>query len=243
MVLGVLGGIGSGKSTVARLLVECGAESIDADALSHQVLRDPEVARRVRALFGDAVFGADGEVDRRRVAAVVFGGAGAREAGAGGADGAEREAADRAAADREAAVSETAVSETADRSRAKLESLEAILHPEIRRRIVEAIEVFRSRSDSSRRVLVLDVPLLIDTPLEQYCDAFLFVDATKAARRERTRGRGWSPDELERRESLQSAIERKRARADAVIENDGSLEALREKVERYFSTLVTDPRR
>lgn len=72
-VVGLTGGIGSGKSTVAALLAERGAVVVDADALARAATApggpayDPVVAR-----FGPAVVGADGALDRRRLAEVVF---------------------------------------------------------------------------------------------------------------------------------------------------------------------------
>ncbi len=71
-VVGLLGGVASGKSTVARQLCEMGAESLDADRVGHEVLRLPEVERAARARWGDAVFGDDGHLSRRAVAGIVF---------------------------------------------------------------------------------------------------------------------------------------------------------------------------
>ena len=74
VVLGIVGGIASGKSLVSRRLAELGAEVLDADRLGHEVLFDPEVKRAIRGRWGDEVFDADGQVDRRQLAAVVFAG-------------------------------------------------------------------------------------------------------------------------------------------------------------------------
>jgi dephospho-CoA kinase len=66
VVLGIVGGIASGKSLVSRRLAELGAEVLDADRVGHEVLFDPEVKRAIRGRWGDEVFDADGQVDRRR---------------------------------------------------------------------------------------------------------------------------------------------------------------------------------
>jgi dephospho-CoA kinase len=71
-LVGLAGGIASGKSEVARLLEELGAGRIDADRLGHEVLLDPEVMSRIREEFGDQVFDDQGAVDRRRLGALVF---------------------------------------------------------------------------------------------------------------------------------------------------------------------------
>lgn len=72
-VIGVLGGVASGKTFVARALAELGAGVLDADGVGHEVLRTPEVEEVVRRQWGEGVFGPDGHVDRKRLAEIVFG--------------------------------------------------------------------------------------------------------------------------------------------------------------------------
>ncbi len=71
-VVGLCGGIGAGKSTVAGLLAERGAVVVDVDALGRSVLNHDEVRRAVVSEFGDSVLGADGEIDRAALAREVF---------------------------------------------------------------------------------------------------------------------------------------------------------------------------
>ena len=77
--IGLTGGIGSGKSTVAALLAEHGARVVDADRIAREVLEPgtPGLAAVV-AEFGDGVLTADGALDRPALAAVVFGDPAAR---------------------------------------------------------------------------------------------------------------------------------------------------------------------
>ncbi|MCZ2856982.1 dephospho-CoA kinase [Blastococcus sp. VKM Ac-2987] len=77
--IGLTGGIGSGKSTVSRLLADRGALVVDADRIARAVLEPgtPGLAA-VAAEFGDGVLAADGSLDRAALAAVVFADAGAR---------------------------------------------------------------------------------------------------------------------------------------------------------------------
>lgn len=77
--IGLTGGIGSGKSTVARLLVERGAVLVDADSIAREVVEPgtPGLAAVVEA-FGADVLTAEGALDRPALAAVVFGDAGER---------------------------------------------------------------------------------------------------------------------------------------------------------------------
>ena len=77
--IGLTGGIGSGKSTVARLLAERGAHVVDADVLAREALAPgtPGLAAVVEA-FGEGVLTPDGALDRQALAAVVFGDPSAR---------------------------------------------------------------------------------------------------------------------------------------------------------------------
>ena len=72
-VIGLTGGIGSGKSTVAEMLAALGALVIDADTVGHDVYRPgTEGFRQVVAAFGPEIAGADGSIDRRVLGARVF---------------------------------------------------------------------------------------------------------------------------------------------------------------------------
>jgi len=72
-VLGVLGGVASGKSFVANELARLGAVVINADRIGHEVLEDHDVREAIRRRWGDEVFSPAGTVDRAKLAAIVFG--------------------------------------------------------------------------------------------------------------------------------------------------------------------------
>ena len=73
-VIGLTGGIGTGKSEAATALAELGAEVIDADAEGHLAYRSGTPGwERVVELFGRDVLGPDGEVDRQKLGSIVFG--------------------------------------------------------------------------------------------------------------------------------------------------------------------------
>jgi dephospho-CoA kinase len=79
-VIGLTGGIGSGKSTVAQLLADLGATIIHADTVGHDVYRPgTEGWRQVTQAFGTGVLAADGTIDRRSLGAIVFANPRARE--------------------------------------------------------------------------------------------------------------------------------------------------------------------
>ncbi len=71
-VVGLAGGVASGKSTVAAMFARLGATVIDADVIAREMLTRPEVVRRVREAWGEAVLDAQGLPDRRKLAEVVF---------------------------------------------------------------------------------------------------------------------------------------------------------------------------
>jgi dephospho-CoA kinase len=102
-VIGLTGGIASGKTTVARMLEQRGAAVVDADRLARDVVApgQPALAELV-ARFGAAILTPQGELDRKRLAAIVFG------------DRAARADLDRITHPRIAAASQRAIAEWAD---------------------------------------------------------------------------------------------------------------------------------
>jgi len=71
-VIGIVGGVGAGKSTVAAQFAAMGCVVVDCDAIGHGLLADEGVRERLRGRWGQAVFGPEGSVDRRALAEKVF---------------------------------------------------------------------------------------------------------------------------------------------------------------------------
>jgi dephospho-CoA kinase len=71
-MVGLTGGIGSGKSTVAAMLAERGCVVIDADAIAREVVEHPEVLAALAEAFGPEIIGADGALDRAALAERAF---------------------------------------------------------------------------------------------------------------------------------------------------------------------------
>lgn len=71
-VIGLIGGIGAGKSSAARCFAGRGGFVIDADALGHEALRQPQIVEQVVGRWGERVRKADGSLDRRGIARLVF---------------------------------------------------------------------------------------------------------------------------------------------------------------------------
>jgi dephospho-CoA kinase len=185
-VVGIVGGVGSGKSSLARRVAErLPAAVLDADRVGHDVLLRPEVREQVREHFGTEVFDAEGQIVRRELAKRVFG------------EGAQPQR------DRQA--------------------LERIMHPLIRRELEEQIESLRRNGDC--RLVLMDAAVMLESGWSQVCDLIVYVDVPFAVRLARVAGRGWTEEELRRREASQWPVERKRAAADVVIDNSGDLDS------------------
>jgi dephospho-CoA kinase len=175
--IGLTGGIGAGKSAVAGLLARRGAVVVDADAIAREVV---EPGTRgfdaVVAEFGPQVRGADGRLDRARLASIVF-------------------------ADEEA------------RRR-----LNAIVHPLVGERTAQLLAA--APPDAA---VVHDVPLLVENGLAGHYDLVLVVEAAEPARLARLAERGIPPEQARARMAAQASDADRRAAADAVIRNDGTL--------------------
>ncbi len=195
-VIGLTGGIASGKSAVAAMFAKLGAAVIDADAIAREVLRSPEVAEKLRKTWGHEMFHA-GQPDRERIAQIAF------------------------------------------RDPARLKELTDWVHPPTLREMRAQLD--RAFEDRGVPLIILDAPLLIEADLAAWCDAVVFVDAADPLRRARARAdRGWSDDEVLRREAVQAPLAEKRARASAVLDNNGSAEDTRAAVAQLFRQWVSD---
>lgn len=195
--IGILGGIGSGKSLVARQMAELGAGLLDADRAGHEVLQEQTVHDVLRQRWGDDVFGPDGRINRDRVAEIVF-----------------------------------APPPEGGRERRFLENL---LHPRIAERLAGEQKEFAARE---YRAVVLDAPLLLEAEWDRLCSRLVFVDAPRELRLARVAARGWTEEDVARREAAQLPLEVKRARADVAIDNSGTPQHTRAQVERFWASLA-----
>lgn len=114
-------------------------------------------------------------------------------------------------------------------------ALEAIVHPEVTRFRRAAVEAARARGEA---MIVCDIPLLFEANLTGEVDAIIVVDAPHATRVARLmRDRGMSAAEAGAVIAAQWPIERKRGRADYIIENDGSPAELEARSRDVFNAL------
>jgi dephospho-CoA kinase len=71
-IIGILGGISSGKSTVAAEFAKLGCKVIDADKIVHDLLQKTGLRKKITTLFGQAILNSVGEIDNQKLAKVVF---------------------------------------------------------------------------------------------------------------------------------------------------------------------------
>lgn len=197
-VLGLSGGIGTGKSSVARFLASLGATVVDADAIVRE-LQAPgaPLLDEIAETFGSDLIDKDGGLDRDALGTAVF-----------------RDAATR-------------------------KRLEEIVHPKVSAAIAERVAGAQS---AGARLIVVDIPLLFerseDDPNRESTppfDATVLVYATEEQQIERQMKR----DGCDRKAALariraQLPIESKKAMADVVIDNSGSLEETERQTRMLF---------
>ena len=184
-VIALIGGVGSGKSALARWVSQhLNTVIVDGDVAGHRALEQPHVKELIRRRFGDEVFDLQERIRRDCLARLVFG--------------------------------------QDEEHRLARHDLEQIVHPVIRGGLQK--QVTTARSDAAVDVVLLDAAVLLEAGWNDICHAVVFVDTPIAQRQSRVAGRGWTPADLERRESSQLPLTEKRAAADFVIDNSGSLD-------------------
>ena len=194
--IGLTGGIGSGKSTVAEMLVARGAVLLDAD----RIVRDLQapggsVFSAMVERWGEGIVADDGTLDRQAVAAIVF--------------------------------------NDAD----ELEALNSIVHPAV----AEELKTQREAVQGSDAIVVLDIPLLVradgTSDKDRYANlaGIVVVDVDPSVALDRLLAqRGFDENDARARIANQASREQRRAIADVVIDNSGSLDALALQVDEVW---------
>jgi dephospho-CoA kinase len=120
----------------------------------------------------------------------------------------------------------------------QLEELNQMVHPEVERLRGRLVDQARKRGD---RIVVCDIPLLFERHMTDRFDRIILVDAHRAVRLERlVKDRGLRETEAMEMIAAQMPAELKRARADFVIDNDGTLTQLERRVHDVWATLHSD---
>jgi dephospho-CoA kinase len=130
-------------------------------------------------------------------------------------------------------LNRTALADKAFADESAREHLNAITHPRIAARTAD---LMRNIPDDA--VLVHDVPLLVEVGLQDAYDMVLVVDAPDEVRVRRLLDRGLGEQDARARIAAQATREQRLAVADVVLNNSGSLEDLKEQVERAWPTIA-----
>ena len=113
----------------------------------------------------------------------------------------------------------------------KKKKIELLVHPYVFERMEQEI------SEAEETVVVLDVPLLFETGLDQRCDLVCVVDAPETAVRERLKERGFTEKEIDARKKAQMPLEEKKKKANFIINNSQDLEQTKQDVEKIWKGL------
>jgi dephospho-CoA kinase len=193
LTIGLTGGIGSGKSTVAQILGEFGAPILDADKVAHTTYAPGAPAYdAVVAAFGADIVAPDRTIDRKKLGAVVFG------------------------------------------SPERLNKLTSIVWPatfdSIRRNVAEL------RAGGAKLPIVVEAAILIEANWQPLFDEIWLVRASREQVIARIESqRGLKPAETEARIRAQLSDEERAKHASLIIENNGSIEELRELLKTVWS--------
>ena len=194
-VIGLTGGIASGKSTVSEHLRALGAILIDADRVGHRSYEPgtPGFEKVVNA-FGHDIVSKDGTIDRRILGGKVFGAPG------------------------------------------EMDRLNAIVWPEIRRLIAADLRELKRRDRNA--IIVIEAAVLLEAGWQDLCDEIWVVTTTLKTAVERLSSRNSMSEEAAMARINSQMSSRERAEyADVKIDNSGTEEQLRGRVDRAWKAL------
>lgn len=193
MIIGLTGTIGSGKSTVSARLAKLGALVLDADTISREaVKKGADGLNKIAEVFGKEVIDANGELDRKALAGIVF----------------------------------------SDESKRLI--LNGIIHPQVLKALKE--RTHGEKALNSNRMIVWDVPLLIEVGWVEYVDSVWLVTAPEQTRINRIMARdGCTIKQAQSRICAQMSEEEKARFSNEIIDNGGSLEQLYQRVDALYS--------
>ena len=194
-VIGLTGGIGTGKTQVSRILEEIGAEVVSADLVGHEAYRPhTEAWREVVRAFGEQVLTPSGEVDRKKLGVIVFN-------------------------DSEA-----------------LKRLNAIMHPRLYKMLEERIKELCGKG---RDVVVVEAALFLEANWAPLVNEVWVTVSPEDEVVRRLQARDQTDEEAVRARIRSQMPQADRARcADVVIENNGSLAELRDRIQGLWNSRV-----
>ena len=209
VTLGLVGGIGSGKSAISRIFAELGAEVISADDITKRLLNEPRIKEKLVAEFGNAVLDETGSISRKNLSDIAFESKTNLEI-----------------------LNSILHPRITMRIKRQLSAIEAEAEE------ANNEKQNGNEGNAPRKLVILDAPLILETNTSSLAQYLLFVDADEEKRLERVKNRGWDLNELRRRESFQMPLDQKKALCDFVIENNGDIEKTKESVKQVYMRLV-----
>jgi dephospho-CoA kinase len=208
-IIGILGGIGSGKSTVAAEFAKLGCKVIDADEIAHELLLyNTTVKERVVGLFGRAILDSTEKIDREKLADLVF-----------------------ADARKLSLINEIIHPLVLQRAEELIEKYQAEAGA------VRSTQG-RLTAEPPVQAIVLDMPLLVEVGWDKRCDRLIFVDCEQKLRLDRAKKMGFDKNQVKIRENFQISLDNKIAIADNTINNNSDFSALAKQVTDIFSYVV-----
>jgi dephospho-CoA kinase len=208
-IMGLLGGMCSGKSTAAGEFARMGCAVIDADEIAHQLLDDENVRVKIVRVFGKDILDSKGRISRTEMANKVF----------------------------KAKVKSKKEKVKRKGEVDNLRKLTGVLHPPVLAKVEKMISQYSG--DPGVKAIVLDMPLLVEVGWEKRCDYIIFIDCKPSIRLERARKTGFfDADELKIRENLQISLDKKRRIADNIVDNNSDLSGLSKQIAEIFSSIM-----
>ena len=203
MVIGLTGGIGTGKSTVSQILRKKKFPVIDLDTISHEVIKIPKVIEKIVENFGKEVLENSGNFENENNAT---------------------------------RISREKLGKIIFENKEKRLLLNSIMHPEILHTMREQISKYKK----SNKIIFVEIQLLFEVQWEKEFDYILLISAKKSTqiRRILERDKRSENDALNIINS-QLSLDEKKKRSDFVIENDGNIEELKEKIDKFLEYLET----
>lgn len=203
MVIGLTGGIGTGKSTVSQILREKKFPVIDLDTISHEVIKIPKVIEKIVENFGKEVLENSGNFENENNAI---------------------------------RISREKLGKIIFENKEKRLLLNSIMHPEILHVMREQISKYKKNN----KIIFVEIQLLFEVQWEKEFDYILLISAKKSTqiRRILERDKRSEIDALNIINS-QLSLDEKKKRSDFVIENDGNIEELKEKIDKFLEYLET----
>ena len=187
MILGLTGGIGSGKSTVSKIFLSMGIKVFDADLIAKDILETEQVKEEIKEKLGKEFINLkSNSVDKELL------------------------------------------------KKENLNILNGIIHP----RVVDIYIKKYLEFKDEKEIVIFDVPLLFEVNLERYCDKVIVVDIDLKVQIERIKNRdNIDVTLINKIIAAQMSREERNRKADILIENNGNLEELKQKIEKIIKDI------